>query len=57
MRRLLASLGRFARAEAGQDLLEYGLVITLIAVAAVAAVSTMGNVVNTVLWQTIAQNF
>jgi Flp pilus assembly pilin Flp len=41
----------------GQDLLEYGLVMSLIAVAAVFSVTAVGNTINTVLWQVIAQNF
>ena len=41
----------------GQDLMEYGLLAVLIAVVALAAVTTLGNTINTVLWQTIANNF
>ena len=48
---------RFRRSEKGQDLLEYGLLMALIAVLAIGAVSTLGNTVNTVLWQVIANNF
>ena len=50
------SLGRFTRREDGQDLLEYGLLASLIAVFAIAAVGLLGDHVNTVLWQTIANN-
>jgi Flp pilus assembly pilin Flp len=56
MRRVLRLVSRLARREEGQDLLEYGLLITLIAVASLAALNTVGNVINTVLWQAIAQN-
>jgi pilus assembly protein Flp/PilA len=48
---------RFRRSEDGQDLLEYGLLMALIAVLAIGAVSTLGNTVNTVFWQVIASNF
>jgi Flp pilus assembly pilin Flp len=41
----------------GQDLLEYGLLVVLIAVVALAAVSSLGGTINTVLWQPIANNF
>lgn len=41
----------------GQDLLEYGLLMAIIAVGAILSVSTLGNTVNTVLWQVIANNF
>ena len=57
---LLATLDaprRLAGAEDGQDLIEYGLLMALIAIAAVAAVSNLGQTINAVLWQTIANNF
>jgi Flp pilus assembly pilin Flp len=38
----------------GQDLVEYGLLIGLIALAAVVAVASLGTTINTVFWQTIA---
>ena len=55
LKRLLNS--RLNRADEGQDLLEYGLLMALIAVFAMGAVSTLGNIVNTVFWQSIASNF
>ena len=45
------------RLDEGQDLLEYGLLMALIAIFAIGAVSTLGNTVNTVFWQAIASNF
>ena len=48
---------RLRRSEEGQDLLEYGLLVALIAVFAIGAVSTVGNTIHTVFWQGIAQNF
>ena len=48
---------RLNRADEGQDLLEYGLLMALIAIFAMGAVSVVGNTVNTVFWQSIANNF
>jgi pilus assembly protein Flp/PilA len=48
---------RLRRSEDGQDLLEYGLLAALIAIVALGAVRTLGNTINTVFWQTIANNF
>ena len=47
---------RLRRAEEGQDLLEYGLLIALIALFAIGAVTTVGNTIQTVFWQSIASN-
>jgi Flp pilus assembly pilin Flp len=44
----------FSRDEHGQDLLEYGLLVALIAIVALAAVSTVGQTINNVFWKTIA---
>lgn len=38
----------------GQDLLEYGLLMALIAVAAIAGVSQVGKTINSVFWEVIA---
>jgi len=38
----------------GQDLIEYGLVVALVSLIAVVSMTAVGNVVNQVLWQTIA---
>ena len=48
---------RLRLADEGQDLLEYGLLMALIAIFAIGAVSTLGNTINTVFWQSIASNF
>ena len=55
MARLITSLGHLARRTEGQDLLEYGLLAALIAVVAVAGVTTLGSTIYTVLWQGIGQ--
>jgi Flp pilus assembly pilin Flp len=44
---------RWVSAEHGQDLLEYALLVALIALAAVGAVTSVGTTINTVLWDAI----
>ena len=53
----LARARRFRHSEDGQDLLEYGLLASLIAIIALGAVTTVGNTINAVFWTTIANNF
>ena len=43
-----------SRSEEGQDLLEYSLLVALIALFAIGAVTTVGNTIQTVFWSTIA---
>ena len=57
MQLVFAAIARVARCDEGQDLLEYGILAALIALICVAAVTAVGNQINTVLWQTIVQNF
>jgi pilus assembly protein Flp/PilA len=38
----------------GQDLVEYGLLAALIALAAMTSVSTLGSTIRTVFWDVIA---
>ena len=38
----------------GQDLIEYAMLCALIAIVAIGAIQTVGNTINTVLWQVIA---
>ena len=57
MHRVLVAVDFLVRNDEGQDLLEYGLLAVLIAVGAILAVGSLGGTINTVLWQTIAQNF
>lgn len=47
----------FWRLDDGQDLLEYGLLMALIAIVALGAIAGLGNTINSVFWQTIANNF
>jgi Flp pilus assembly pilin Flp len=48
---------RLRREEEGQDLLEYALLCGLIALVALGAVSAVGQTIDTVFWQVIAQAF
>jgi Flp pilus assembly pilin Flp len=57
MDRVLVAVARLFRRHDGQDLLEYGLLMALIAIVALGAVTAVGNTINNVFWQTIAQNF
>jgi Flp pilus assembly pilin Flp len=52
MHRVLIAVEHLVRDDCGQDLLEYGLLVTLIALAAVAGVGLFGTHVNT-LWSPI----
>ena len=55
LRRLTGS--RLRRSEEGQDLLEYGLLMALIAIFAMAAVGMVGTTITGVFWNSIAGNF
>ena len=57
MQRVIAAVARLARRDEGQDLVEYGILAALIAVVVMAGVTAVGTRINTVLWQTIVQNF
>ncbi len=48
------ALRRVRRQEQGQDLLEYALLVSLIAIVAMGAVNTVGNTITTVFWNVIA---
>lgn len=52
--RIVLAVDRLVKTEDGQDLLEYGMIVVLIALAAVVAVERVGNTINAVLWQAIA---
>jgi len=57
MQQVITLVGRLVRQHDGQDLLEYGLLAALIAIAALGAVTTLGNTIYNVFWVRIAQNF
>lgn len=51
---VFARLRRRTGADAGQDLMEYGLLMALIAVVAITGVKTIGDTINSVFWELIA---
>ena len=55
MNRITTSLKRLARETDGQDLLEYALLVALIAVAAAAGVRTLGTTIYNLFWSGIGQ--
>jgi Flp pilus assembly pilin Flp len=55
MLKMMTVIGRLARREDGQDLLEYGLLAALIAVVCMAGVSTIGSTIYSVFWDSIGQ--
>ena len=48
---------RLRWSEDGQDLLEYGLLMALIAIFAMGAVASVGQMINGVFWDAIAASF
>jgi Flp pilus assembly pilin Flp len=54
MQSIWTRLAGLAQRDDGQDLLEYALLVALIAIVAVGAVTSVGNVVTGVFWNTIA---
>ncbi len=56
MGRLWMAVRRFLGAEHGQDLTEYAMLASLIAIVAVGAVTAVGQQIKTVLWQLIASS-
>ena len=52
--RIREALRRLSQGDSGQDLLEYALLVSLIAIAAIGAVSTVGGTIKTVLWDAIS---
>jgi len=54
MKAAVALVQRLIRHHEGQDLIEYGLLVSLIAIVALLVVATVGNTVNSLFWQTFA---
>lgn len=52
--RIRDALRRLSLSDSGQDLLEYALLVSLIVIAAIGAVGTLGGTIKTVLWDAIA---
>jgi pilus assembly protein Flp/PilA len=57
MQAMVSVIYRLVVRNDAQDLTEYGLLAALIAIAALAAVTTLGDTIRTVLWAPIASNF
>jgi len=55
MKQMVATLRRLIRNDEGQDLIEYGLLVALIAFVAVAGVTAVGTTIFNVFWQSIGQ--
>ena len=45
---------RALSSDGGQDLLEYALLVALVAMVAIGAVTQVGTTINTVFWQAIS---
>ena len=52
MCRLLPLIRAFGSQTDGQDLVEYALLVSLIAVVAFLAITTVGSTLNTLFWET-----
>jgi Flp pilus assembly pilin Flp len=52
--RIQQALRRWSQGDSGQDLLEYALLVSLIVIAAIGAVDTLGGTIKTVFWDAIA---
>jgi Flp pilus assembly pilin Flp len=57
MQNVIVALRRLTGRDDGQDLLEYGLLVVLIAVFAIGAATAVGNTIDNIFWKQIAQNF
>ena len=56
MSQAIAFILNFARKDEGQDLLEYALLMALIAVGAVLTVTQLGQTVTNILWAPIVSS-
>ena len=54
MQLAVALIGSLQHDDDGQDLLEYGLLMSLIAIVAMTAVTSVGNAIMSVFWSAIA---
>ena len=55
MTRMMAAVRRLMHRDDGQDLIEYGLLVALIALVCLAGVTTIGSTIQTVFWNGIGQ--
>jgi Flp pilus assembly pilin Flp len=56
MKRLIAFIVNLAKTDEGQDLLEYALLMALIAVGAILTVTELGKTVTDILWAPIVSS-
>ena len=54
MQAVVTMVSRLVETDDGQDLVEYGLLVVLIALVAIAGVSYLGDVIYTILWEPLA---
>ena len=52
---MITAIRRLVVRSDGQDLIEYGLLIGLIALVAIVGISAVGNTIHTVFWSSIGQ--
>jgi pilus assembly protein Flp/PilA len=55
MTQMMAAVSRLLHRDDGQDLIEYGLLVALIALVCLAGVTTIGSTIQTVFWNGIGQ--
>jgi Flp pilus assembly pilin Flp len=55
MTKLMTTIDRLVLRDEGQDLLEYGILMALIAIVAIVGVTSVGNTIQTVFWNSIGQ--
>lgn len=55
MAQVLTAIGRLVLRDEGQDLIEYGVLVALIAIVAMVGVTTLGNTIYTIFWSSIGQ--
>ena len=55
MAKMTLAISRLVRRDDGQDLIEYGLLVALIALVCLAGVTTVGSTIQTVFWSGIGQ--
>ncbi len=55
MDQMIGAVRRLLSREDGQDLIEYGLLAALIAIVAIAGITTVGDTIYAVFWRSIGQ--
>jgi pilus assembly protein Flp/PilA len=55
MAQMMTAIRRLVLRDNGQDLLEYGLLVALIALVCMVAVTTVGSTISNVFWSGIGQ--